>query len=159
MHAVRNIRLCTKDCLCLFVCPTGATNTENGQIDATKCVEGCRACVDACPSAAISLAPTRFPKQQVKLDGAVGALKRLSASKARQELAAMNMAKNGATPAERQLGEALRISLRVQAEDMAREMGYMLPQGEKAKALLQSLLDTPQGEGFPREAVEKLLGM
>ena len=24
-YAVRNIRLCTKDCLCLYVCPTGAT--------------------------------------------------------------------------------------------------------------------------------------
>ena len=23
--AVRNLRLCTKDCLCLYVCPTGAT--------------------------------------------------------------------------------------------------------------------------------------
>lgn len=28
-YAVRNIRLCTKDCLCLYVCPTGATDTEN----------------------------------------------------------------------------------------------------------------------------------
>ena len=26
-YAVRNIRLCEKDCLCLYVCPTGATNT------------------------------------------------------------------------------------------------------------------------------------
>ena len=24
-YAVRNLRLCTKDCLCLYVCPTGAT--------------------------------------------------------------------------------------------------------------------------------------
>ena len=40
MHAVRNIRLCTKDCLCLYVCPTGATDTETGQVDASKCI-GC----------------------------------------------------------------------------------------------------------------------
>ena len=26
--AVRNLRLCTKDCICLYVCPTGATDTE-----------------------------------------------------------------------------------------------------------------------------------
>ena len=26
--AVRNLRLCTKDCLCLYVCPTGATDTR-----------------------------------------------------------------------------------------------------------------------------------
>ena len=25
--AVRNLRLCTKDCLCLYVCPTGASDT------------------------------------------------------------------------------------------------------------------------------------
>ena len=31
--AVRNLRLCTKDCLCLYVCPTGATDTENSIID------------------------------------------------------------------------------------------------------------------------------
>ena len=31
--AVRNLRLCTKDCMCLYVCPTGATDTENSIID------------------------------------------------------------------------------------------------------------------------------
>ena len=36
--AVRNLRLCTKDCLCLFICPTGATDTENSVIDPEKCV-------------------------------------------------------------------------------------------------------------------------
>ena len=30
--AVRNLRLCTKDCLCLYVCPTGASDTENSVI-------------------------------------------------------------------------------------------------------------------------------
>ena len=33
-YAVRNINLCTKDCLCLFVCPTGATDTEIAQLGA-----------------------------------------------------------------------------------------------------------------------------
>ncbi|HSK69337.1 MAG TPA: 4Fe-4S ferredoxin [Candidatus Limnocylindria bacterium] len=159
MYAVRNIRLCTKDCLCLFVCPTGATDTDNGQIDAAKCLDSCRACVDACPSKAISLAPTRFPRQQEKQDVSVNALRALGASKGRQELAARNAAKNGATPAERQLGEALRMSLRIQAEDMAREAGFMIPQSENAIAYLRSLLDAPQPEGFPREAAERLLAM
>ena len=31
--AVRNLRLCTKDCICLYVCPTGATDTEDSIID------------------------------------------------------------------------------------------------------------------------------
>ena len=55
MHAARNLRLCTKDCVCLFVCPTKATDTENGQIDFSKCLDGCRLCVDACPSHALYL--------------------------------------------------------------------------------------------------------
>ena len=64
-YAYRNIRLCTKDCLCLFVCPTGATNTENSIIDPETCI-GCGDCVDACPSGAISLVPYEYPEQQEK---------------------------------------------------------------------------------------------
>ena len=47
--AVRNVRLCEKDCLCLYVCPTGASDTENSVIDADKCT-GCGACEYLCPS-------------------------------------------------------------------------------------------------------------
>ena len=61
MHAARNIALCTKDCLCLFVCPTGATDTENGQIDFNRCLDGCRLCVDACPSHALYLVFDSYP--------------------------------------------------------------------------------------------------
>lgn len=53
-HAYRNLKLCTKDCLCLFVCPTGATDNETGQIDFSKCI-GCGACAKACPSHAITM--------------------------------------------------------------------------------------------------------
>ena len=85
MHAVRNIRLCTKDCLCLYVCPTGATDTENGQIDETKCISGCRKCVDACPSHAISLVPEEYPPQQEKAEHVVSSLMELMESKCAQE--------------------------------------------------------------------------
>ena len=47
--AMRNLRLCTKDCLCLYVCPTGAADTENSIIDREKCI-GCGACAESCPS-------------------------------------------------------------------------------------------------------------
>ena len=59
MHAFRNLRNCTKDCLCLYVCPTGASDTENGQIDFKKCI-ACGLCVSACPSHAISMVPDTF---------------------------------------------------------------------------------------------------
>ena len=60
MHAYRDLKLCTKDCLCLFVCPVGATDTENGQIDFEKCI-GCGACSKSCPSHAITMIPNKMP--------------------------------------------------------------------------------------------------
>lgn len=158
MRAVRNIRLCTKDCLCLYVCPTGATNTESGQIDASKCLPGCRACVDACQSGAISKVPYKYPPQQEKSKAVLEALDRLSLSKAAQELAARNLAAS-ARANESLLGKAFLRSIRIQAEDLSRESGYMLPQSEQTRAFLESLLDERGEEGFPREAVEKLLAL
>ena len=84
-YAVRNLRLCTKDCLCLYVCPTGATDTEDSIIDVTKCI-GCGDCAEACPSSAISMVPKQMPPQQAKEDRVVEVLRGLIQSKARAEL-------------------------------------------------------------------------
>ena len=157
MYAVRNIRLCTKDCLCLYVCPTGATDTDNGQIDASRCLDGCRACVDSCPSAAISLVPRNFPPQQAKKREVTEPLQALLNSKAREEQAADAMLRDAKTPEERQLAQALKQSIRVVMEDLSRESGYMLPQGKGARAFLKTLPDEKQPEGFPLEAVKRLL--
>lgn len=157
MHAVRNIRLCTKDCLCLYVCPTGATDTETGQIDASKCIDGCRVCVDACPSHAISLIPEDFPPQQEKTDAVKNSLLSLAENKIQQEKIAGDIEKTTDNPILRQLANALSKSNRLMAEDLIREAGYMLPQSENVQHLLQSLLDEPQTEDFPKEVVNKLL--
>ncbi|MFZ7120169.1 MAG: rubrerythrin [Eubacteriaceae bacterium] len=157
MHAVRNIKLCTKDCLCLYVCPTGATNTETGQIDASKCLNGCRACVDACPSHAIFLVPDKYPPQQEKKVNVKNALLALAESKTKQEKIASDIAKNSDNPIVCQLAEALSKSNRIMAEDLLRESGYLLPQSQNVQILLQSLLNIQQPEGFPTDIVEKLL--
>jgi len=149
-YAVRNIRLCTKDCLCLFVCPTGASNTENSIIDLTKCI-GCGACADACPSGAISLVPVKYPPQQAKTEAVLGAMKLLLRSKSQQENLAAGLAGK--------LALAIEKSNRIMAEDILREAGYMLPQSENSVDFLQSLLGDKQAEDFPVEAVKKLVAL
>jgi rubrerythrin/Fe-S-cluster-containing hydrogenase component 2 len=157
MHAVRNIDLCTKDCLCLYVCPTGATDTETGQIDPEKCISGCRLCVDACPSHAISLVPEVYPPQQEKSNSVKKALFKLAASKSKQEKIASDIAKSTDNPALRQLSRAISESNRLMTEDLLRESGYMLPQSENVSDLLKSLLEKDQPEGFPKDSVKELL--
>ena len=147
-YAVRNIRLCTKDCLCLYVCPTGATDTENSIIDVQKCI-GCGDCADACPSGAISMVPVEYPPQQPKTDAVVISLNALLRSKAEQEKIAMGL------PGK--LAVAIEKSNRIMAEDIIREAGYMLPQSQNTKQFLQSLLEQNQPEGFPKDVVKKLL--
>lgn len=147
-YAVRNIRLCTKDCLCLYVCPTGAADTENSIIDVMKCI-GCGDCADACPSGAISMVPKVYPKQQDKSDPVIHTLRALMRSKSEQEsIAAVLPGK---------LAAAIEKSNRIMAEDIIREAGYMLPQSNNTKRFLESLLEKDQPQDFPKEAVQKLL--
>ena len=112
--AVRNLRMCEKDCLCLYVCPTGASDTENSIIDVEKCI-GCGACADACPTKAISMAPVDYPPQQHKTDGVAAAMRALLKSKAEQEAIAASL--------EGTLAKALERSCRIMAEDIVRESG------------------------------------
>ena len=156
-HAVRNGRLCTKDCLCLYVCPTGATDTETGQIDAETCISGCRICVDACPSHAISLIPDEFPPQQEKTISVQVPLRVLSESKVSQERVATKIAQTSENPAARRLAKAISVSDRLMEEDLLRESGFMLPQSKNTVNFLKSLLEVSQPDDFPKEVVEKLL--
>lgn len=140
IRAKRNIRLCSKDCLCLYVCPTGASDTEDGQIDASKCI-GCGACANACPSHAISMVPYDYPPQQAKNQAIIKQLTTLCKSKALQELIAENIVNNTTDPIKRQFASALAKSNRLMNEDIVRESGFMLPQSLNTKEFLKALLE------------------
>ena len=157
MYAVRNIRLCTKDCLCLYVCPTGATDTETGQIDRGKCISGCRVCVDTCPSHAISLVPESYPPQQEKKATVLAAMRVLSISKVKQEQLFAQLERTAPNQSARWLAKAMRRSCRLMAEDVLRESGYMLPQSENVQTLLRNELETVKDEAYPKDAAKRLL--
>jgi Fe-S-cluster-containing hydrogenase component 2 len=139
MYASRNITLCTKDCLCLFVCPTGATDTESGQIDKSLCIDGCRQCVDACPSHAIYLVTEEYPKVQTKDPQQAKALHQLMETKSVQMDAARSIAASSENPGVKKLAKALERSCRILGEDCARESGFMMPQADHAVELLNKL--------------------
>ena len=156
--AVRNIRLCTKDCLCLYVCPTGASDTENSIIDTEKCI-GCGACAQACPSKAISMVPLEYPPQQKKDDQVVALSNRLAINKAKQEKIARQLAESAENDEVYRLMSAISKSVRLVNEDLLRESGYMLPQSKNAHDLLQEWIASPPTDQFPTEAAKKLLSM
>lgn len=156
MRAVRNLRICSKDCLCLYVCPTGATDTETGQIDFSKCI-GCGACSKACPSGAISMVPYQYPKQQEKDELVIEKLNRLIKNKVEQEQIASYIYNNTDDDIEKQFAKALVRANRLIAEDLYREAGFMLPQSQNTKNFLENLLDS--NDNLPKEDIEKLLKM
>lgn len=155
--AVRNLRLCTKDCLCLYVCPVGAADTENSIIDVEKCI-GCGACADACPSGAISMVPKNYPIQQPKTDAVKAVLNGISKRKADEEKAALQIAEGTKFDGLYRLMKAAAKSERLVAEDVMREAGYMLPQSDNAHVLLEEWI-AKAPSGFPIEAANKLLQM
>ena len=154
--AVRNLRLCTKDCLCLFSCPTGATNTENSIIDTEKCT-GCGACADACPSKAISLIPAEYPKQQEKTDAVVAVLREMAQRKADQGRMASQIAESADSDGLYRLMTAISKSVRLLGADLMRESRFMLPQSKESKDVLKALADNAPTPDFPVEKAKELL--
>ena len=156
--AVRNLRLCTKDCLCLYVCPVGATDTENSIIDTEKCI-GCGVCADSCPSGAISMVPLEYPVQQAKTSVVVDALNAMSKAKAITEKAASQISSSTDTSGLKRLMKAVAKSERLVSEDIIRESGYMLPQSDNAHTLLEYFVANQPSEEFPVDAAKKLLSL
>lgn len=155
MHAYRNIALCTKDCLCLYVCPTGATDTETGQINFEKCT-GCGDCVTACPSGALTLVPTDYPKQQNKKKCVIEEMRVIANEKIEAEQRIKECIQVEADPVKKQLLTALAESNRIMAEDVEREAGFMLPQSGNVKELLLSLSKS-EDKDLPIDAINLLL--
>ena len=156
--AVRNLRLCTKDCLCLYVCPVGATDTENSIIDTEKCI-GCGVCADSCPSGAISMVPLEYPVQQAKTSVVVDALNAMSKAKAITEKAARQISSSTDASGLKRLMKAVAKSERLVSEDIIRESGYMLPQSDNAHTLLEYFVANQPSEDFPVDAAKKLLSL
>mgnify|MGYP002554190067 FL=1 len=156
--AVRNLRLCTKDCLCLYVCPVGATDTENSIIDTEKCI-GCGVCADSCPSGAISMVPLEYPVQQAKTSVVVDALNAMSKAKAITEKAARQISSSTEASGLKRLMKAVAKSERLVSEDIIRESGYMLPQSDNAHTLLEYFVANQPSEDFPVDAAKKLLSL
>lgn len=151
-HAYRNLKLCSKDCLCLFVCPTGATDNETGQIDFEKCI-GCGACAAACPARAITMLPNKMPKQMTKNQNVVSELFKIVNNKIEENKMLKNLLKENKED-ERFL-KALIHSNKVMIEDIIREAGYMLPQSKNTHELLEKI--KTNGDETSKKLAENLL--
>ena len=152
-HAYRNIKLCTKDCLCLFVCPTGATNNETGQIDFSKCI-GCGACAVACPSRAITMLPNVMPAIQPKNKEVLAKIDELINKKI-NEIKILKYLLEKSNEEEQKLFKALIHSNTVILEDLFRESEYMIPQSNKSIELLNKLKSNPEIENTVIQLLKK----
>jgi Fe-S-cluster-containing hydrogenase component 2 len=146
----------------MFVCPTGATDTETGQIDAAACLDGCRRCVDACPSHAIALVLDNYPQPAAKNDKVASRLLSLLDRKFAEEKTAQALQAGGSSPAAALVATALARSLRIVEEDCAREADYLIPQSHAVRSLLGELLERQAAKpesAFPLAECRELLGL
>ena len=138
VYAHRDLKICSKDCLCLFVCPTGATNNETGQIDKDTCI-GCGACASACPAHAITLLPRKLPPEQAKNEEVLNALKIVITNKIKELATLRNLIELEEDETTKKLYQAMYHSFKVIVEDLYRESGYMTLESKKSQEFLTEL--------------------
>ncbi len=144
MFAVRNPELCTKDCICLYVCPTGATATEDGSIDKNKCIDGCRLCVDSCPSNAIYLLPESYPESKKLNDEFTDVFFKLSKDYAELYVTFLDLIEHHSDPNYKRIYKALLHSVKILSQDGMRACGYLKPE----KKIIDTILS------FDKNSVE-----
>jgi len=114
------------------------------------------ACVKACISGAISMIPNKYPTQQAKAEDVVAAQFLLASNKLKQQQLADAVTNSTESDIEKQFAQAIARSCRLMAEDVLREAGYLLPQSQQARKLLEAV-QQEASEDFPHQAVELLL--
>jgi hypothetical protein len=117
--------------------------------------------VDACPSHAISLVVDNFPALPLKNSETEKALLALLDRKYAEEKAAKTAGAN-ASALGKILATALARSLRIVAEDAAREANFLVPQNKSTIALIERLLEEKpvvEGKRFPEAELKELLSL
>jgi rhamnose utilization protein RhaD (predicted bifunctional aldolase and dehydrogenase) len=101
-----------------------------------------------------------YPARPEKNTSVAEALLDYAERKHREEALTKALAASAATPARARIAKALTASLRILAEDGAREAGYLIPQSAASKAFLEKLLaerPAAAGKQFPEAELRELL--
>jgi rubrerythrin len=98
-----------------------------------------------------------MPEQRYKKDDVLDNLNILVKSKAEQKMIAKNIENQSSDELDKKFAKAISLSCHIQAEDIIREAGYMLPQSDNGIAFLEEILENEHDADFPKEAVIQLL--
>ncbi|MCI5166457.1 MAG: hypothetical protein D3903_10235 [Candidatus Electrothrix sp. GM3_4] len=153
---------CAKDCSCIYICPTGAADTEDGKIDEDKCI-GCGQCVEACLTRALSLKVTShrkgYPAEPHKVNAVRQKMYQLAENKMQQMRVASDLHTKSTDEHEKKLLMGIERANLVMAAGFMREGGYLQPRGDNTKTLLTFLKETETDQDVTGEIkkIEELL--
>ncbi|MCI5123392.1 MAG: hypothetical protein D3925_02670 [Candidatus Electrothrix sp. AR5] len=158
--AERDPKKCAKDCSCIYICPTGAADTEDGKINEDKCI-GCGQCVELCLTRALSLKMTGhrkgYPAEPHKATAVRQKMYQLAENKMQQMRVASDLHTKSTDKHEKKLLMGIERANLVMAAGFMREGGYLQPRGDNTKALLSFLKETDQDVTGEIKKIEELL--